>query len=136
MPKAKKFKKASKKNPVTLTQTPDPRFAFPKTMEDDSSQEDLTEEDEGVASRHSPPSPFGLVPRPPHMGSEDDEDEDEFDKRLGHAHADDDRPSKERRRKPGILFLSSIPHGYNVSMTTSFFSQFGQVGRVFLKPGY
>ncbi len=37
-------------------------------------------------------------------------------------------------RKPGILYLSSIPPGFNVSQTTLFFAQFGQVGRVFLQP--
>lgn len=39
-----------------------------------------------------------------------------------------------RKKKPGIIFLSSIPLGMNVSQTTSFFSDFGKVGRVFLQP--
>jgi len=39
-----------------------------------------------------------------------------------------------RRKKPGIIFLSSIPHGMNVSQTTQYFCQFGKVGRVFLQP--
>jgi len=39
-----------------------------------------------------------------------------------------------RKKKPGIIFLSSIPQGMNVSQTTSFFCQFGKVGRVFLQP--
>jgi len=39
-----------------------------------------------------------------------------------------------RKKKPGIIFLSSIPTGMNVSQTTSFFSEFGKVGRVFLQP--
>ena len=41
----------------------------------------------------------------------------------------------DKKRKPGIIYLSSIPIGYNVSRTTGFFSQFGRVGRVFLQPG-
>ena len=32
------------------------------------------------------------------------------------------------------MYLSSIPPGFNVSRTTSFFAQFGRVGRVFLQP--
>jgi len=39
-----------------------------------------------------------------------------------------------KKKKPGIIFLSSIPQGMNVSQTTSFFSEFGKVGRVFLQP--
>ena len=42
---------------------------------------------------------------------------------------------RRKRRKPGIVYLSCIPPGYNVSQTTMFFTQFGQVGRVFLQPG-
>ena len=49
---------------------------------------------------------------------------------------EDDRKAKGgKKRKPGIIYLSSIPNGYNVSRTTGFFSQFGRVGRVFLQPG-
>jgi len=39
-----------------------------------------------------------------------------------------------KRKKPGIIFLSSVPPGMNVSQTISFFSDFGRVGRVFLQP--
>ena len=50
--------------------------------------------------------------------------------------AEDDRKLKGgKKKKPGIIYLSSIPNGYNVSRTTGFFSQFGRVGRVFLQPG-
>merc|ERR1719510_2816297 len=38
------------------------------------------------------------------------------------------------KKKPGIVFLSSIPPGFNVSTSIGFFSQFGKVGRVFLQP--
>lgn len=41
---------------------------------------------------------------------------------------------EDKKKKPGIIYLSSIPIGYNVSRTTGFFSQFGRVGRVFLQP--
>jgi len=49
--------------------------------------------------------------------------------------SEEDRKLKgEKKRKPGIIYLSSIPNGYNVSRTTGFFSQYGRVGRVFLQP--
>jgi len=41
---------------------------------------------------------------------------------------------KSNKKKPGIIFLSSIPPGFNVTTTIAFFSQFGKVGRVFLQP--
>ena len=47
----------------------------------------------------------------------------------------DKKVQDKKKRKPGIVYLSSIPTGFNVSRTTSYFSQFGQVGRVFLQPG-
>jgi len=39
-----------------------------------------------------------------------------------------------KKRKPGIIYLSSVPAGMNVSQTTTFFSEFGKVGRIFLQP--
>ena len=44
-------------------------------------------------------------------------------------------PGDKNKKKPGIIYLSSIPPGFNVSCTIGFFSQFGKVGRVFLQPG-
>jgi len=41
---------------------------------------------------------------------------------------------KSNKKKPGIIFLSTIPPGFNVTTTIAFFSQFGKVGRVFLQP--
>ena len=40
-----------------------------------------------------------------------------------------------KKKKTGIIDLSSIPTDYNVARTITFFSQFGKVGRVFLQPG-
>ena len=40
-----------------------------------------------------------------------------------------------KKKKPGIIYLSSIPQGFNVSRTTGFFAQYGRVGRVYLQPG-
>jgi len=39
-----------------------------------------------------------------------------------------------KKKKPGIIYLSSIPQGFNVSRTTGFFAQYGRVGRVYLQP--
>lgn len=129
--------------------------------DDDSSQEDLTEDDDEVSDKFdaaifippmlipfpkvitprgrgrgvaavktvtlspmTPPSPF----QAPLIG------------RLGISDGDDQELNRlasrrTKKRKPGIVYLSSIPPTYNVSQTTMYFSQFGQVGRVFLQPG-
>lgn len=53
------------------------------------------------------------------------------------ADTDDLREPTTQRRdkaKPGIVYLSKVPSGYNVSQTTTFFAEFGRVGRVFLQP--
>lgn len=76
----------------------------------------------------TPPSPFvaplverlGLSP----SGNATDDDEEEAQRRR-----------TIKKKKPGIVYLSFIPVGFNVSQTTMFFTQFGQVGRVFLQPG-
>ena len=34
--------------------------------------------------------------------------------------------TKESKHKPGIIYLSRVPTGYNVSQTTQFFSEFGR----------
>jgi len=39
-----------------------------------------------------------------------------------------------KKKKPGIIYLSSIPQGFNVSRTIGFFAQYGRVGRVYLQP--
>ena len=78
------------------------------------------EEDVG----HRPLSPF----QPPPIDLHQDEDEE-------NEHPGCRNVAKDRVYKPGILYLSSIPPGYNVAMTTNFFTQYGKVGRVFLQPG-
>merc|ERR1712130_766993 len=45
-----------------------------------------------------------------------------------------DSEMQEKKKKPGVIFLSSVPDGMNVTQTTAFFSEFGRVGRVFLQP--
>jgi len=114
--------------------------------DDDSSQEDLTEEEEPKqkgrkgastpASKRFPVDLYGPVTPPSPFEAPLE--------RLGLADADEDEQEEEearqrmekrrKRRKPGIVYLSCIPPGYNVSQTTMFFTQFGQVGRVFLQP--
>jgi len=76
--------------------------------------------------------------------SDDHEDEEENDmqdedeeNRLGKINSPLGRELGQgggKKKKPGIVFLSSVPEGMNVSQTTSFFSEFGRVGRVFLQP--
>ncbi|XP_076058118.1 uncharacterized protein LOC143035230 [Oratosquilla oratoria] len=51
---------------------------------------------------------------------------------------DDDRSGDEekpgKRRKPGIIYLSSIPINMNVSKIREYFSKYGEIDRVFLQP--
>ena len=37
--------------------------------------------------------------------------------------------SGDNKHKPGIIYLSKVPTGFNVSQTTSFFSEFGRYGK-------
>jgi len=46
----------------------------------------------------------------------------------------DKNVTKDNKNKPGIIYLSKVPTGFNVSQTTTFFSEYGRVGRVFLQP--
>jgi len=76
----------------------------------------------------------------------DDDVEDEFDVHRSPPAAitwppavadNSNRPSvggAGKKKKPGIVYLSSIPTGFNVSRTTGFFAQYGRVGRVYLQP--
>jgi len=73
---------------------------------------------------------FACLPDGSNVESEEEleEDEGEEEEELG-------RISPEvKRKKPGVIYLSSVPDGMNVSQTTAFFSEFGRVGRVFLQP--
>jgi len=76
--------------------------------------------------------------------TESDGDQENISDRINLA-------SVNKKRKPGIVYLSSVPSGMNVSQTTAFFSEFGRqvgqilaflyeyflfnrVGRIFLQP--
>jgi len=61
-------------------------------------------------------------------GSVSSGEESELDSRV------QDLEMPEKKKKPGIIYLSSVPEGMNVSETTSFFAEFGRLGRVFLQP--
>ena len=47
---------------------------------------------------------------------------------------DDIADGMHKNREPGVIYLSPVPSGMTVSQTTSFFSEFGRVGRIFLQP--
>jgi len=64
-------------------------------------------------------------------GSNSSGDESEMEQKLQEL---DSLDIPEKKRKPGIIYLSSVPQGMNVSSTTGFFAEFGHVGRVFLQP--
>lgn len=41
---------------------------------------------------------------------------------------------KQKKRKPGIIYISSIPKHMNVTLIREYLSPFGDIGRVFLQP--
>merc|ERR1719342_127389 len=49
------------------------------------------------------------------------------------GNAEQETENKVKRRKPGIIYLSSIPSSMNVSQIRKYFSDYGQVDRVFLQ---
>ena len=103
---------------------PDSRMSFEF---DDDDQDDSDLDDENVDHISISDGPYGLGNSNfcwPPPGVENVISNDGDKKTQG-----------DKKKKPGIVFLSSIPNGFNVSRTTVFFSQFGRVGRVFLQPG-
>lgn len=46
----------------------------------------------------------------------------------------DNKLLKQKTRKRGIIFLSTIPPYMNVAKIREIFSQFGEVGRIYLQP--
>ncbi len=77
---------------------------------------------------------YVLIPFPPLTFSQAPVDENQNKDRTERKGKSGPSSPPTSGRKPGILYLSSIPPGFNVSQTTMFFAQFGQVGRVFLQP--
>lgn len=69
---------------------------------------------------------------------EGSEDDDELEIETSKKKRKTDRrvvsDTQEKKKKPGVIYLSSVPDGMNVTQTTAFFSEFGRVGRVFLQP--
>lgn len=65
-------------------------------------------------------------------------EESEGDSRIDGNDDDDDQESDlefaEKKKKPGIIYLSSVPEGMSVNAMVSYFAQFGQVGRTYLVP--
>ena len=41
---------------------------------------------------------------------------------------------KVKRRKPGIIYLSSIPQNMNVAKIETYFTTYGKIGKIFLQP--
>lgn len=83
--------------------------------DDDDDDDEMNDEDE-----FNRPSSFPApMPWPPALVLGQNEEPD-----VGSA----------RKKKHGIIYLSSIPPGFNVAKTISFFSKFGKIGRVFLQP--
>lgn len=53
---------------------------------------------------------------------------------LKYEESNDFNCPKKKRRKPGIIYLSTIPHGMDIIGIRNYFSRFGQIDRFFLQP--
>lgn len=67
--------------------------------------------------------------RVPENGTESDISQDSLDKTSGSKKLLD-----KKKTKRGIVFLSTIPPYMNVAKVREIFSQFGEVGRIYLQP--
>lgn len=111
-------------------------------------EEEEDEDDEEEEEDYS----FSTVPSFASLNDDDDDDDDDL---MDHSPPPPPLPGKKQilteallshpgpgmifgptisKKKPGIVYLSSIPPGFNVSQTTQFFNNYGKVGRVFLQP--
>lgn len=61
-------------------------------------------------------------------------DEDESEAEAGPSGLDsDEKPLKKKKR--GIIYISSIPKYMNVTILREMLSQYAKIGRIFLQPG-
>lgn len=71
--------------------------------------------------------------RVPENGS-DCEDNSQHDSDI-HTNSDSGKKlNKKKTRKRGIVYLSTIPPYMNVAKIREIFSEFGEVGRIYLQP--
>lgn len=68
------------------------------------------------------------------MDDEEDENMSENDEEAGPSGLnDDDKPEKKKKR--GIIYLSSIPKYMNVTILREMLGSYAKIGRIFLQPG-
>lgn len=67
------------------------------------------------------------------MGSEDDVENSENDEPTAGPSGLDNKPAKKKKR--GIIYISSIPKYMNVTILREMLSQYAKIGRIFLQPG-
>lgn len=80
-------------------------------------------------------------------GSEDNsaEEENQMETEQNNSESDNDEPAAEpsglnekrskKKKKRGIIYLSSIPKYMNVTILREMLSQYAKIGRIFLQPG-
>lgn len=61
-------------------------------------------------------------------------DEEEADEEAGPSGSADGEKS-EKKKKRGIIYLSSIPKYMNVTILREMLSEYAKIGRIFLQPG-
>jgi len=101
-------------------QAPRETLTFGLTGEDDEDSDDMDDEDQAFLFGRKSSQP--VMTWPPAVAVNSNHPE-----LIAAA-------SNGKKKKPGIIYLSSIPQGFNVSRTTGFFAQYGRVGRVYLQP--
>jgi ESF2/ABP1 family protein len=65
-----------------------------------------------------------------YQNSPENDDEDLSDEAL----EDEEMEKSKSRKKPGIIYLSSIPSGMNPQLVREFLGVHGEIGKSFLQP--
>lgn len=68
------------------------------------------------------------------METDEEENVSENDEKAGPSGSLSDEPS-EKKKKRGIIYISSIPKFMNVTILRELLSQYAKLGRIFLQPG-
>lgn len=68
------------------------------------------------------------------MDTDKDENANENDEEAGPSGSITSEPS-EKKKKRGIIYISSIPKFMNVTILRELLSQYAKLGRIFLQPG-
>lgn len=66
--------------------------------------------------------------------NEDDNSTEEMEAEAGPSSQDNDSNQSTKKKKRGIIYISSIPKHMNVTILREILSQYAKIGRMFLQP--